>query len=37
LWNDVVDSDDARWRVVPLALALSVALSALMRALGQPR
>jgi H+/Cl- antiporter ClcA len=37
LWNDVVDSDDVRWRVVPLALALSVALSALMRGLGQPR
>jgi hypothetical protein len=37
LWNDVVDSDDVRWRVVPLALALSIALSALMRALGQPR
>jgi H+/Cl- antiporter ClcA len=37
LWNDVVDSDDVRWRVVPLALALSVALSALMRPLRQPR
>jgi H+/Cl- antiporter ClcA len=37
LWNDVVDSDDVRWRVVPLALALSIALSALMRGLGQPR
>jgi H+/Cl- antiporter ClcA len=37
LWNDVVDSDDVRWRVVPLALVLSIALSALMRGLGQPR
>jgi H+/Cl- antiporter ClcA len=37
LWNDVVDSDDVRWRVVPLALVLSVALSALLRWLNQPR
>jgi H+/Cl- antiporter ClcA len=37
LWNDVVDSDDVRWRVVPLALVLSVALSALLRWLGEPR
>jgi H+/Cl- antiporter ClcA len=37
LFNDVVESDDVRWRVVPLALALSVALSALLRWLGQPR
>jgi H+/Cl- antiporter ClcA len=37
LWNDVVDSDDVRWRVVPLALVLSVALSALLRWLRQPR
>jgi H+/Cl- antiporter ClcA len=37
LWNDLVDSDDVRWRVVPLALVLSVALSALLRRLGEPR
>jgi H+/Cl- antiporter ClcA len=37
LWNDLVDSDDVRWRVVPLALVLSVALSALLRWLGEPR
>jgi H+/Cl- antiporter ClcA len=37
LFNDVVDSDDVRWRVVPLVLVLSVALSALLRRLGQPR
>ncbi|MES1194142.1 MAG: hypothetical protein ABUM26_07430, partial [Solirubrobacterales bacterium] len=37
LWNDVVDSDDVRWRVVPLALVLSVVLSALLRWLHQPR
>jgi H+/Cl- antiporter ClcA len=37
LWNDVVDSDAVRWRVVPLALVLSVALSALLRSLGEPR
>jgi H+/Cl- antiporter ClcA len=37
LWNDVVDSDDVRWRFVPLALALSVAFSALLRWRGEPR
>lgn len=37
LWNDVVNSDDVRWRVVPLALVLSVALSALLRWLSEPR
>jgi H+/Cl- antiporter ClcA len=37
LWNDVVNSDDVRWRVVPLALALSIAFSAILRGLGQPR
>jgi H+/Cl- antiporter ClcA len=37
LFNDVVDSDDVRWRVVPLALVLSIALSALLRWLDQPR
>jgi H+/Cl- antiporter ClcA len=37
LFNDVVDSDDVRWRVVPLVLVLSVALSALLRRLNQPR
>ena len=28
LWNDVAGSDDVRWRVVPLALGLSIAFSA---------
>jgi H+/Cl- antiporter ClcA len=37
LWNDVVDSDDVRWRVVPLALVLSVAFSAVLRWVRQPR
>lgn len=37
LWNDVVDSDDVRWRVVPLALVLSMAVSALLRWLSEPR
>lgn len=37
LWNDLVDSDDVRWRVVPLALVLSVVLSALLRRCDQPR
>jgi H+/Cl- antiporter ClcA len=37
MFNDVVDSDDVRWRVVVLVLVLSVALSALLRWLGQPR
>jgi H+/Cl- antiporter ClcA len=37
VWNDLVDSDDVRWRVVPLALVLSVALSALLRRLAVPR
>ena len=26
LWNDLVNSDEVRWRVVPLALGLSIAL-----------
>jgi H+/Cl- antiporter ClcA len=37
LWNDVAGSDEERWRVIPLALVLSVAFSALLRALRQPR
>lgn len=37
LWYDVAGSDDARWRVLPLALGLSIAFSALLRVLGQPR
>ena len=28
LWNDVAGTDDVRWRVVPLALGLSIAFSA---------
>jgi chloride channel protein, CIC family len=37
VWNDVVDTDSSRWRVVPLALVLSIAFSALLRLIGQPR
>jgi H+/Cl- antiporter ClcA len=37
LWNDVVDSDDERWRVMPLALALSIAFTALLRWRGERR
>ena len=37
LWNDVAGSDDVRWRVVPLALVLSIAFSALVRWVGQRR
>jgi H+/Cl- antiporter ClcA len=37
IWNDVADSDAVRWRVVPLAILLSVALSALLRLLREPR
>jgi H+/Cl- antiporter ClcA len=37
IWNDLVDSDDVRWRVIPLAIVLSVAFSLLLRAVGEPR
>lgn len=37
LWNDLADSDAARWRVVPLAIVLSVGLSAVLRWTRQPR
>ncbi len=37
LWNDVVDSDAQRWRVVPLAIVLSVALSLVLRLVREPR
>jgi H+/Cl- antiporter ClcA len=37
LWDDVVHSDESRWRVLPLAIGLSIALSALVRALKEPR
>ena len=37
LWNDLAGSDDERWRVIPLAIVLSLAFSALLRALEQPR
>jgi H+/Cl- antiporter ClcA len=37
LWNDLVDSDAVRWRVVPLALVLSVLFSLVVRLLRQPR
>ena len=37
LWNDLVNSDEVRWRVVPLALVLSIALTALIRAMKESR
>ena len=37
IWNDLANSDEVRWRVVPLALVLSISLSAAMRALRQER
>jgi H+/Cl- antiporter ClcA len=37
IWNDLANSDESRWRVLPLAIALSLALTAVMRAVGQPR
>lgn len=37
LWNDLADTDEDRWRVIPLALVVSVAFSALLRVLRQPR
>src|ERR1044071_5998658 len=37
IWDDVVGSDTERWRVIPLAIVLSVLFSVLVRALGQPR
>lgn len=37
VWDGLAGSDVSRWRVVPLAIALSLALSAALRLLGQPR
>ncbi len=37
LWNDFAGTDDTRWRVVPLAIVLSIAFSALVRLFRQPR
>lgn len=37
LWNDLVGTDTVRWRVIPLAMVLSVAYSLLLRALREPR
>jgi H+/Cl- antiporter ClcA len=37
IWNDVFHTDTSRWRVVPLALILSVAFSVALRALREPR
>lgn len=37
IWNDLVDSDDVRWRVVPLALVLSVLYAVALRVLREPR
>ena len=37
IWNDLVDSDDKRWRVVPLAIVLSLAFGLVLRLVGEPR
>jgi len=37
IWNDVAGTDDARWRVVPLAIGLSLVLSAVLRAVATAR
>ena len=37
VWNDFAGTDDVRWRVVPLAIALSIAFSAVLRLLGEAR
>ena len=37
IWNDVFDTDDERWRVVPLALVLGLLFGVALRLLGQDR
>lgn len=37
IWNDIFQSDERRWVVIPLAVGLSVVFSAVVRALRQPR
>ncbi len=37
IWNDLVNSDEVRWRVLPLAIVLSLLFSLLVRATRQPR
>jgi H+/Cl- antiporter ClcA len=37
IWNDLADSDEVRWRVLPLAILLSLVFSLLVRATRQPR
>jgi H+/Cl- antiporter ClcA len=37
IWNDLTGSDDTRWRVIPLAIVLSVAFSLLLRVGGEAR
>jgi H+/Cl- antiporter ClcA len=37
IWNDLVDSDDVRWRVIPLAIVLSVAFGLVVRFAGEAR
>jgi H+/Cl- antiporter ClcA len=37
IWNDVFDTDTSRWRVIPLALVLSIAFSLVLRAVREPR
>jgi H+/Cl- antiporter ClcA len=37
IWDDVVGSDEVRWRVIPLAIVASLVFSLLVHALGQKR
>jgi H+/Cl- antiporter ClcA len=37
IWNDIAGSDTSRWRVIPLAIVLSIAFSVVVRAVGEPR
>jgi len=37
IWNDVFGTDDERWRVVPVALGLSLVFAVVLRLLRQPR
>jgi H+/Cl- antiporter ClcA len=37
VWNDLAGSDTSRWRVIPLAIVLSVAFSFVVRAVGESR
>jgi len=37
VWNTLAGTDETRWLVVPLAIALSIVFSAIVRLVGQPR